>query len=80
MLLALGRPAEVVIGRPETELVMGRPEATAEAVPLPKLYWGMAEDMPAKARTAAAEMVLKEGILIVGFGGGGLGDWWSGWY
>jgi len=36
--------------------------------------------MPAKARTAAAEMVLKEGILIVGFGGGGLGDWWSGWY
>jgi hypothetical protein len=53
-------------------VVMGRPEAAGEAVVmLPKLYWGMAEAMPEKAKMAAAEMVVKEGILIF---------WWWWWW
>jgi hypothetical protein len=64
-----GRPAPAVpLGM---TLEWGRPEAAGEpVVMLPKLYWGMAEAMPEKARMAAAEMVVKEGILIL-FGGGG---------
>ena len=64
--LVPGRPAPE-LGRPAaSEVVAGRPEAAGlEVVPLPKLYWGMAEAMPEKAKMAAAEMALKEGILIV---------------
>jgi hypothetical protein len=66
---------ELVSGRPAPEpgmVVMGRPEAAGEAVVmLPKLYWGMAEAMPEKAKMAAAEMVVKEGILIF---------WWWWWW